>query len=491
MIRSQKYGLAILSLAGSLLIAPAMAQEPPKGVSQQQAMEKLGSLTKRLIVAEVAASTRRLPESRPLSDSDGSWRAVSQAFDLHVIRRPGAAALHRRFTDLVESPDLHREELRRIFTDLERLLRPFVPYPLGENYIRDQNDFANRLTTKQIEKMRAGGLAFNELSRDQQAQWLRINAAFTYSTQYMVIERTARSLNRWRALDLIWGQGDILEPYLSVTQPDRSGRINLTHSCRRTWDTALYPGSRSEAPQRTGLPSVWKKATDLESGEQALSAIIRRLEIATGLTIDIPDYARSNILLVVSGRAAALDVAAVLEDIYGWELRYDRGKRWILDRPAFRPARNAQELHDLMLRALPPSLRVMFRSTGYRQPVGLGSMSMLGSNHRTMIYRAMLAEINEKHGDKWKRLHLADLPESAQRKAANLIPLVDALSVMEGLCRQSAAKAHLVAPETGWFTAGGQPGDALKGSVLKFSVPTPGGGLSSWGWAVGSSSLER
>lgn len=497
--------VAILLLGGSPLPAQAVAvQALPEGRTQQQALERISRDAKQLVIAEVSAPERRLPESATFDDPEAAWKALSQAFDLHVVRRPGSIALHRRYTDLVESPDLPREELRRTFTDLATLLGPFVPYPLDVKYIQSQNAFANNLTTSQIEKMRAGGLAFRQLSQEQQAQWLQINSAAAYSGQSMVIQRTARRLNQWISLDLVWrpSASNVNEDFLAIVEQDKSGGVNLTHACRGTASHAIFPGSVENRGERTGLPSAWNATVRLAGGENKVSTLVSAMAAATKLTIDVPEYARENRLMVIAGEARAVDVAAALEDIYGWELRYARRRSWILDRPRFGPARNPIELHLSMLRATPPSLRVMFGAMGYRErinpralrmgvrPMG-APLSLLGGSHRSLIYRRMMAEINRQHGVNWKKLHVADLPEVVQRKVANLIPLVDALGELDSLYRTQLPLARLVTPQEGWFTAGGELGQPLKGTSLMFHVKGPDGRTDTWGWAVGSSSLEQ
>lgn len=495
--------VAMLLVGGSLLPgqAPA-AQAPPKALTQQEALERITQGLKQPVIAEVTAPARRLPESTSFDNQEEAWKALSLAFDLHVVRRPGGIALHRRYTDLVESPSIPREEMRRTFTDLDTLLRPFVPYPLDVKYIERQNHFANNLKTEQIEQMRAGGLAFRQLSMEQQAQWLQINAANVYSEQNLVIERTARRLNQWTTLDLVWRDHPEAGTYLVVTDTRQHGSVNLTHNCRGIAPLALLPGSVVNREERSGLPSAWNGKVSLESGEQKVSTIVTAMEAATRLTIEVPDYARENLLMVIPGEARAVDIAASLEDIYGWELRYVRGKSWILDRPRFGPARNAVELHVNMLRAIPPPLRFMLGATNYRErldlrslpkgrPQPLGSLFSLGSSHRTLIYQRMMAEINRRHGVTWKKLHVADLPDAVQRKVANLIPLVDALGALSSLCLTPQARARVVSPQEGWFTVGGEPGQPLKGTALMFHVKGPDGKTDTWGWGVGTSSLEQ
>lgn len=488
LVIKHSFGVVLAALiAATTGLSPLHAA--PARLTQQEALEQLARREKVTIVAEIAAPSLRL-ESTGAEQLD--WNNISQAFDLHSMRRPSAAALLRRNIDLEQPLDIELEEWKLILSDLDRLLRPFVPYPVDIDSIRRENQFANSFSTAQIERMRSGGLPFKALTPAQQALWLQINAASVFSSQNLVIERTARAFDKWSSQHLIWHPRPDGLTSLVMQTLERKGGFSLTDNSRSSSPQSQFPPSMDLLKEREALPSAWKRTVELEAGEQTLQELLRSIERATGATLQSPDYAKNRRLLVFPQGARAIDLAAALEDIYGWELRHLRGKSWVLDRPRFAPARDVMDLHARMTRAMPPGLRLMMRATWFRGP-GPDSPDffMLGSNHRGRIYAAMMKEVNALHGTDWKQLRVADLPKPVQRKIANLLPLVDCLSMLKAFFATPLPRARVISPTEGVFTAGGEPGSPLKGSSFLFSVQGPDGRIDSWGWGVGTSSLEN
>ncbi|MBI3909633.1 MAG: hypothetical protein HY320_01710, partial [Armatimonadetes bacterium] len=99
---------------------------------------------------------------------------------------------------------------------------------------------------------------------------------------------------------------------------------------------------------------------------------------------------------------------AALEDLYGWTVEQESGRRWLLDRPRLSPARDARDLHRKVAAALPPSLRLMFRAH-HRPPEGF-------VNWWSRHHRRLMGDVHRARKPGWTRFPVAEMSASLPRK---------------------------------------------------------------------------
>src|SRR5262249_50018196 len=116
------------------------------------------------------------------------------------------------------------------------------------------------------------------------------------------------------------------------------------------------------------------------------------------------------VLAYVDGTPAS-DVAAAIQDLYGYELRPVREREWSLGRPDLAPARNGYDLHAKMRRCLPPA--------AWRLWLRPGALSR-GQRYLAQ-WGPLLAELNRAHGPSWATLRISDLDSAQQQALANIV----------------------------------------------------------------------
>lgn len=98
-------------------------------------------------------------------------------------------------------------------------------------------------------------------------------------------------------------------------------------------------------------------------------------------------------------------------------------------------------------------------------------------------------ELTKRLGSGWRHAAMADVPPALQQHVANWLFDFNLYSKADVLLTSQRPSWCVVDPESGSFTLSGPLGPGLN-PTLMFNVQRPDGKVDSWGWFVGSSSLE-
>jgi hypothetical protein len=492
-------------MVGCLLAAAAGAATPEQGV-KAPAPEPRISLRKG---SDVEAILRTFQNSvGGVSVADGSalrpvlrrdlddvplsraLDGVSADLDRYWLRKGHALALQRRLTDPEEEPGLEIEELREVAADMYRLIRPFFSRLPDEQFIRNQNAFADSITPEQMRAMTQGGLPLTALPETQRKAFLQVMLDQAYSPSALNLERFAQCF-------AVWKQGELTD---ILAQGEKRMTLTLNFPDPAMSDgkggCAIYlpiTGTRSVPSQGDGrevldplplAPKDLRPLWNLELQRVDLGALADRFQADGGPKLEVPAYARKRALWICSRGGSRAEVLSALELLWGWKLSPSKDG-YSLARPQFAPARNVEELHARLLAAVPPSL---FHPT---------ATYFRGATDRiTHQMELVFAEADRIAGKDWLHVQPAKLSELNQQRLANCIAMSQLQLWYTNHGKLTKPPAWLVHPEQGVFTLQ-EPIRQDNHPLLKFSVRRELGGPAhdwveeAWGWYVNTSSLKK
>jgi hypothetical protein len=440
--------------------------------------------TGRAIVCDAVPDEVHSPSEVSEASLETALNSISEAFDLHWRLRAGTVTLNRRFSSSTAAMDVEVEELSASASDLLRLVSPFVPYGLGVEAIRDQNEFHKALTPDQLHAMANGGLPFDRLDDRQKRQWLRVNSANGYSSQWTEWGRTARFLAKWSQTSFHRKVEGPLDRTLWYRYPGEKGlrdedSFHLVSAEGIIEASSHRPSSGERLDARVApLPKNFEERVALTDGELPLGAVVTAIRKASGIEIEVPHYATQRKLLIFGNGATATSVLTALEDLYGWETRQVSARKWRLDRPRLAAAQNARELRAKLVRALPESARMVLRAQYRNLPLYLARFQKQADS--------LVWQINGQLGEAWQRAPVSALSSQTQRYAAAMLFEQQMSRTLVREVGQPEPYWWLVAPQSGWFTLEG----VGPHPTLLFHVRRPDDNVDTWGWAVGTSTLK-
>jgi hypothetical protein len=343
----------------------------PQDATLSDSLSILRSETRRLVLVEPPYAADRRPWAAPIdAPVIDAVKAIAIRWELYWRVRPGVVLLQPRFTDPRQDPLVEIEELRAVSADLHRLLAPLSPYPLDERFTRDQNEFYESLTSDQLAALRKpGGVPFKQLSAMQQQHWLRVNNAAEYCDREMMFERAQRMYGSWARAGLTQLSQEDGTRALCFNFPDQQGKADGERLYFPQPDASAVgsPAGAADGGELLGAPPVLARNFDqvvsLPDGETTISACMAAVRKSSGSEVVIPRYARERRVLVFSAaKTSAADLVGALADLFGWQLQFDSGHRWTLDRPKLVPAKDPRDLHRKLKAAVPPELHLLLRT---------------------------------------------------------------------------------------------------------------------------------
>jgi hypothetical protein len=447
----------------------------------EAALAAIQRASRGVVLAEIPEVDRRLPTEMRDTPLSAALAQVSRAYHLYWRRRGSSLVLLKRYADPREITSLEREELAAVTRDIARLLRPFAPFPSG-SLDSDQREFVASISPAQARAMQEGGLPFLALRPEQQALWLKINTMNGYSRAMEQADRLNRFWPAWNEGVLTSESGgEFGAMFLWYPDPTvAGGRTGFASSLLPglTGPSTVAPRGEITATQPARRPAGYEKTVRLPGGETTLAELARAVEAGTGAKLRVPAYAEGRQLLAVGERVKASDVVTALEDLYGWKLTAGRDGQHSLGRPGVLPARDALDLHARIRAVIPPSVRLMWDEEGSAQVMG-----------RVGQHWAQTADaVTRRKKARWDRASLKELDSATARRLANAI-FDQTLGVLMGPRLSEQPLLCLAAPERGYFLLSGSLGPG-RHPLLRFKVDRPGPREDSWGWFVGTSSLE-
>lgn len=457
----------------------------PKGAALPETMRAAAKLGFRVALAERPYQMRSLAHSLAGASSDESLNAIAESFDLSWLARSRTIVFGRRCTAADEPLDLEVEELRAVTQDLYRLIHRFAPYPLDEQYTRSQNRFYASLSGQTLRTMREpAGLPFGELPPEQQAEWRLLSYANAFCDKDLVAERAARIYREWRRTALSYRTNEQGGRALWFSYPDAGGRadgrrFSLPAPREDVADLGPAGGSGAQVTvEPAKLTPSYSCPVTLPDGEMTVRKLVGVLAQATRNSIEVPTWAQDRPVVVVARDANGADVVNALQDLYGWELRLQSGRRWNLGRPVLSDTADVRGLYSRLKRALPPSIHRFWQAK-------MRSVRLYQAGYRFQFTR-ILSAITQALQEDWRTAASRDLPPAVQRQLANLVFVESLKGALDRCIEQPEPQWYLVAPERGLFFLEGTDSNPM----LMFRVLRPDGRRDGWGWVVGSSTIK-
>ncbi len=483
--------LALAVLVCSLAHAQTAKLRPTEPVSSsisipaeselRPTLSSLKAATDSAILSEVPLIARRMSVEVRGSGLESALKAVSADMQLYWVRRHGSLVFQRRFADPRERLTLEAEEITALISDLYKLAHAKVPFGLTVQNIVNQNSFANSLSEQQKQVMRKGKLPIDQLTGEQRDLWSKINLAHGYANVHETLENSNAAFGNWPrtrlALKVSQRLGELLwYEWPNASDPDGFTGINLQFRALPAGAVRYNDGPGIVRPARPALPASFDRPVRLGDGETTAGKVVRALEAATGNEIKIPKHCEGRKLLAYAIGAPARAVVTGLEDLYGWTLRFQSGRRYSLRRPRYVDAKDAEDLHSAMRAMLPQQVHRLWSLEGQEN-----------ANARLGIeFTEAMAAANQEKGRNWKALPMGELSDATQQRWANAL-FDTMLRPSCGLfASQAKAPTWLAKPELGFFTLSGDG----KHPLLEFRVPRGDGTVDAWGWGVGTSSFE-
>jgi hypothetical protein len=483
--------LLLALLAGRPLPAAVPAVSIPRDAPLPLALAALQQQSGGAVLAEAPQVDRRLPDPIQAAPPAAALEEISRSYHLYVISRPGSIAFQRRFGDGRDDLLISREEATAALSDLARLALPFWPGITDVTVITDQRDFFRSLSRDQTTRMQEGGLPFSALRPEQQRLWLKINARQAFGTSIQTLLTSAAAVRSWDRADFGWTTRPVLLPggaqststrlRYSFPDPHTPGDLEMYNVADRyePQQPPPYPPTVAgeQHPPRAGLPEAFEAPIQYPPGETTLTELVRAIEAATEREIRVPAYAREWRLLAYVPGATAQEVLGGLEDLYGWRLQHQEGRRYALRRPVFPAAHDVVDLYQKMWDSLPPPAKRL-----------LAQESIPG--RRLRLYRQVetfVSEAQKRFGRGWAPVKPAELGPQAE---ALLFDHIFEIALRRPgsvfLPTDAGPLWWVVAPEQGLFTLEGDP---ARQPLIQFHVRRPDGIFDAWGWLVGSNSL--
>jgi len=479
-------------LAGCALVGvqahagPAGSVRVKKGATLEEAVRALSASVPGVVVADVSAVDARLGEALTAAPVSEALQQISSDYDRCCIRRGNCVVLQRRYSHPDEDAGVETEELRLTAAEMYRLIRPFTPRLRAGRATNAAHDgFAASVTAAQQERMRRGGLAFAELTPDQQAVWRDITAQRAYDEAERELRRTSLLMEAWRETvmeEFRSASGRLTQTIYRFPDPaSPQGRdaiqINIARPDRRT-PRPLRPEveTRPALERPKGfLGTTWR----LPAAEMDLAGLVRRWTEGDAPPLEIPVYARKRRIRIASG-GSRRDVLLALADLWGWAISREKdGFR--LGRPRLAAARDPFDLHQKLGAAVPPALAHMVAVPGE----GGGTDRIGGQMDRVFAAAERVA------GPDWKRVDVTRLDEENQNRLANQLVREQLRKGWSRRGRSDAPNPAYVSPERGFLTLSGPLGPGLHPTLMFWVHDANGKREGGWGFAVGTGQTVR
>lgn len=491
MLRTLTSLLAFVVFSSAATVLPAVVTAAPatvilaQGASLAETLTELQNATGGVLLSEPPVVERKLEHELKDASIADALREVGASFHLHPLQRRGTLLLVCRYADPREPLALELPEMALLAADISGLIRPFSPYSLDVAAIQAQRDFYGSLSTAQLDAMQGEGLPFRALKQEQQTLWLRINNTAGYASHALEAERLDRALRAWKRCGVVRGtngRGTQVWWLAAPAPQEASGeeKYGLTRGQGEFQLRTAAPATETLPERRSEAPSSYQQPAPVVHARVRLADLIARVETATGTQITLPDYAKERGLLAYTGGATVRDVVMAVEDLYGWRLPNQSGRRYSLARPRPVPAQNALDLHRKLRAALPPCLMRLWSEEGKR------ALSHRGSLALDRVDR----EGQKLKGPQWEGARVADLAPETQLILARVFFEQRGKSALMDVVRRDLPFPWLLAPEQGVFRLKGERGPG-KHPFLEFRAPYPDGKTLGWGWLIGTSSLDR
>lgn len=295
-----------------------------------------------------------------------------------------------------------------------------VPRRLDEQFIRDQDNFADSLTPE-LQQLLLRGARLAEMPRIYREAWLRINTAHAYAPTALELERAARCLERWSQADLVdlappnthRQRFDVIVPDMTTDDGVMRCSLSVAKSGRSAGPTT--DGIELAAPPKA-VPQDLRAPWNLPVLKITLGALVERLKAEGGPGVQVPPYARGRVVWVSSRSGTRAEVLEALALLWGWELAPARdGYR--LRRPALPRPRNPVELHAAMNRVVPPA----FFHTLRRCHAG-------GTDRMSRQMELVVQDADRVAGPDWRCVEEARLSPLAQQRLSNCTALMQLVS---------------------------------------------------------------
>jgi hypothetical protein len=489
--------VSAMLLIGAFLCAVASAETPKaevtiaKDAPLEAALAALQRSTGGAVLAQTLTVDRFHPEGLTEVASGQAAEEISTWYHLYEIRRPGSHVFQRRYGDPREEIEIDLEEASAAFTDLARLVQPFVLWPTDRTLTTDRRDFIRTLSREQVRAMQSeAGLAFAQLRPDQRTLWLKINTRQAYSGKDTWAFRSASALSNWRRAEFgyltrpVQVPGGAIETrtslrfiFPSATSPGEIATIGLPEPTpsEHQFDPPTVPFGEIHVSARAGLPEAFRARVQIEDGETKLTALVAALEEATERQITLPGYARERRLLAFVSGATAQEVVGALEDLYDWRLQHQEGRRYALRRPSFPAGEGHLDVYRKMRAALVPAGKRLL------DEFPLGSRN--ARYQRTM--EPLYAACTRQYGRGWKPVRVAEMEPDLQKLLLALV-FDQLLGGGSTFLNGPDPRWWLVEPQHGFFTMVGDPGGNPQ---VEFNVRRPDGSLDGWGWSAGTNNF--
>lgn len=518
---TMRFGLFAALLTASCLSARAVAAPSPepakepkvtisKGVPFPEALSALCSESHCLIVAQPGALPLQLEHDITAQSLTEALDAFSTSFHCHWQLAGDTLVLLPRPWSPGERIEVEVEEIRAITADLERLTGGLCPYPRDLSRITDKIAFVKTIRPEQADAMQSGGLPFTALEGEQQKLWLKINGMEAFETPTTEAARLAEAFRSWeRATLSIIGARNLDGATLNFVGVDYPNRYERGNRGRLDLGSLEVPGPQARTvtvqpsggavvPRPRGLPSNFTTNVLKLSGEYTLRELADRLQEATHTRIEIPPYAVRRRLLAYAASAPASEAAGAICECFGWVLEPQGGNGWYLGRPRLVATDNPALAWPRLRAAIPPILRLLY---AHRYDPARGSREIAafveeqaqitaGTDLRRYAERsALLKQVETAKGKDWGRVPLAELSPEFRQRLANYL-LEGALQLMSAPVRLDSPPPSVMYTASGVFRLSGPLGPGQH-PLLTFNVTRADGTTSRWGWAVGTSSLEK
>ena len=469
--------------------APEPRITAARGATLEGVVRALEAGVKGVLVADVSAVDSRLQD--PLKDMplNDALRRISVDFDRLCLRRGRAVALQRRFGDPDEDPGAELEELRLAAEQMYRLLGPFRPsLKPGRPSIHANMRFVASISGEQQTRMLTKeGMPFTELEGAQQAAWMEITSYQAYGDASRDFRRAMlcmRALNRGTLRETARIGERRSSVAVTVVDPEAGADdgVDIPVPLNNIRPYVARAAGVDLAEKTSTLPSTLRAAWAIPAEKLTLEGLARRLQSETGIRLEIPDYAAKRSFWIYSRGGARGEVLLALADLWGWDLTPAK-EGFRLGYPRLGKARDPYELHLLIQRSLPPAVRHQMEAVQAQ------------CTERWAKQLGLVLADADRAGDRsWKTLPVATLEETSKVRLANLIAWRLAHKGWRGYWKEQEPPGWLTKVEQGSLRLNGPLGGG-KHPLLHIRVPAGQDerGItrySSWGWWVGTSSLE-
>lgn len=326
-------------------------------------MTTLSEQSRQTIVIEGAPMVRELtPNVIAALPKEGNAqeviRRVAWAFDYDVLPSPnvgksgGVVLLRKRYTDPRDLPPVTFEECYKAIKDVQKILALFAPQPPITNNVHFVNETAASFSDEQKERLSKGGIRVSELSASQRKAVERMAAHLYITTPSQDIEQMVLSLEDDR-------KATLGEETPKFSQSKEVGLVQQTKYGK--WFRSVYDISFG----LMGVPPLSAPDVDFDRAPQAstLKEIVARLQKAfpqKSFAID-PILGDRKTMIFGAEFAPSADVFASLARVHGLRLVEKKDGAMLITPLPFKPARDVNELYDVVRKALPASLLRAFR----------------------------------------------------------------------------------------------------------------------------------